>query len=176
MWESHGSPGRRDRIRAPVEKIPVPRQVTWSWDRAGSDEEGHRPGLGGPGTTAGRREGGVAVVATHRPVDGGEPRPKAPTGGQERLDMTAHRGHRGRPFEATNPVTGTLWRADQSAPPIGVALLPGSNTSRPTNRMPEWGTSGSVGGPVGEPPALPGRRRLTASAPASLPLPAAPDA
>jgi len=63
--------------------------------------------------------------------------------------MTAHRGHQRRHFETTNPVTGTLWRADQSAPPIGAALLPGSNTSRPTNRMPEWGTSGSVGGRSG---------------------------
>jgi hypothetical protein len=155
-WESHGSPCRRDRIRAPVENIPVPRQVTWSWDRAGSEEEGHRQGIGGPGTTEGRREGGVAVVADHSTVEGGEPRPKGPTGGKERLEMTARRGHQGRHFEATNPVTGTLRIADQSVTPIGVALLPGSKTSCPTNRMPSLGTSGSVGGPVGEPPALPG--------------------
>jgi hypothetical protein len=47
----------------------------------------------------------MAVVADHRTDEGGEPRPKAPTGGKERPDMTARRGHQGRHFEATNPVT-----------------------------------------------------------------------
>jgi hypothetical protein len=113
-WERHDSPCRRYRRREPVENIPVPSEVTWSWDLAGSKEQGHRQGIGGPGTTEGRREGVVAVVADHRTDEGGEPRPKAPTGGKERPDMTARRGHQGRHFEATNPVTTTLRIADQA--------------------------------------------------------------
>lgn len=50
--------------------------------------------------------------------------------------MRVRRGHQGRHFEATNPVTDTLRIADQSVTPVGVALLPGSKPSCLTNRMP----------------------------------------
>jgi len=63
--------------------------------------------------------------------------------------MTARRGHQGRHFEATNPVTRTLRIAEQGVDPSGETLLRGSKALCLTNRMPEWGTSGSVGGLAG---------------------------
>ena len=140
----------------PVETSAGLSEVRWSWDLAGSEEEGHREGIGGAGTPEGGRVRGVADVADHRTEEGGEPRPKGPTGGKERPDMTARRGHHGRHFEATPHVTMTLRIAEQGVEPHGEALLRGSQASCLTNRMPEWGTSGSVGGPAGQPPALPG--------------------
>ena len=91
----------------------------------------------------------MAVVADHRTDEGGEARPKAPTGGKARLDMTARRGHHRRHGEATPSVTNPLRLADQGVTPAGVALLWGSKTSCLTNRMPSLGTSGSVGGLLG---------------------------
>jgi hypothetical protein len=148
-WERHDSPCRRYRRREPVENIPVPSEVTWSWDLAGSKEQGHRQGIGGPGTTEGRREGIVAVVAVHRTDEGGEPRPKAPTGGKERPDMTARRGAPGEALRGHEPCHHDSTDSGPGVTPVCVALLPGSQALCLTNRMPSLGTSGSVGGPAG---------------------------
>jgi hypothetical protein len=47
---------------------------------------------------------------------------------------------------ATNPVTMALRIAEQGADPSEETLLRGSKALCLTNRMLEWGTSGSVGG------------------------------
>ena len=121
--------------------------MKWPWDLTGSKEEGHHQGIGGPGTTEGSREGVVAVVADHSTEEGGEPRPKEPTGGMERPDMMARRGHQRRHFEATSSVTNTLRIAEQGVTLVGVGRCCGAakKTSCLTNRMPSLGTSGSVG-------------------------------
>ena len=79
------------RIGEPGEHISEPSRVAWAWDLAGSDAADHPRGLGARGTTEGRRDGVVAVVAEQRPEGrrasaagraGGAPRPTGPPAGQ----------------------------------------------------------------------------------------------
>ncbi len=88
-------------------------------------------------------KGLVAVVAAQSTGEGGEVRPKRPTGGKAPSSRASAGGRQGRDFELTNP--------DHGRPGDGGARasLHGQPQLCLRNRMRAWRTSGSVGGPDG---------------------------
>ena len=103
-------------------------------------------GIGERATSEGPREGQVAVVASHSTAEGGEVRPKRPTGGKATSGRACSGPTHERDFALTNRVT---------RPPLHCGK--GSRTLCLRNRMRSLRTYGSVGGPDGQPSALPGK-------------------
>ena len=82
----------------------------------------------------------VAVVAAHSTDEGGELRPKGPTGGKAPSSRASAGGRQGRDFELTNPDHGR---------PVDCGAkvsLHGQQRLCLRNRMRELRTHGSVGG------------------------------
>ena len=88
----------------------------------------------------------VAVVAAHSTGEGGEVRPKRPTGGK----APSGRAFNGQTHERDSALTNRVTR-----PPLD--CIQGQQKLCLRNRMRELRTYGSVGGPDGQPSALPGR-------------------
>ena len=87
--------------------------------------------------------GRAAVVAAHSTEEGGEVRPKRPTGGKAPSSRASAGGRQGRDIEITN--------LDHGRPVDGGARvsLHGQQRLCLRNRMRELRTYGSVGGPGG---------------------------
>jgi hypothetical protein len=156
-WESHLSPcpipGMGDRVTKGPGHEPV-RDTTNPGSRQGSGKASAKRSL---------REGQRAVVASYSTDERGEVRPKRPTGGK----ATSGRACNGQTHESDAALTHRVTR-----PPWD--CIQGQQKLCLRNRMREWRTYGSVGGPDGQPSALPGKRRPPAYA--SLRLPGAPEA
>src|SRR5215510_4690591 len=105
--------------------------------------DGSRQGIGERATSEGPRDGEVAVVAAHSTEEGGEVRPKRPTGGKAPSSRASAGRTQGRDFELTNPDHGR---------PVDCGArvsLHGQQWFCLRNRMRDLRTSGSVGGPGG---------------------------
>src|SRR2546425_12323690 len=102
---------------------------------------GSRQGIGKASDKQSPRDGQRAVVAAHSTGEGGEVRPKRPTGGKAPSSRASAGGRQGRDFELTNP--------DHGRPVDGGARasLHGQPRLCLRNRMRELCTYGSVGGP-----------------------------
>ena len=87
----------------------------------------------------------MAVVAAHSPGESGEVRPKRPTGGKASSGRAFNGQTHERDFALTNRVT---------RPPLDCTK--GQQRLCLRNRRRSLRTSGSVGGPDGQPSALPG--------------------
>ena len=151
-WRVRGA-STRTRARKGHHKRTEARKVS------GSERQAKRP-----------ETGRVAVGAAQSTVEGGAVRPKRPTGGKAPSSSASAGRRQGRDFELTNPDHGR---------PVDCGARVSLHGQQPLclrNRMRALRTYGSVGGPGGQPPALPGRRRRIADARASLRLLAASDA
>ena len=110
---------------------------------------GSTHGIGERATSTGPRAGQGAVVAAHRTGESGEVRPKRPTGGQEASGRACKGQTHERDCALTNRVTRPPWDCTKGQQRLCLR-----------NRMRSLRTYGSVGGPDGQPSALPGKRRL----------------
>ena len=158
VWQTRsGGPGDHRPWRARA--LPPGYAPVWE-----TTHEGSRPGMGTRATSAAPGDGEAAVVAAHRTGEGRAGRPKRPPGGKAPSRSASAGRTQGRDAALTNPAHGR--------PVDGRArvALHGPQRLCVRNRMRAWRTSGSVGGPGGSPPALPGSRRSTAYARASLQL------
>jgi hypothetical protein len=157
LWHTRtGGPGDQKPWRG--RGLPLDHEPSWATTHHGS-----RQGIGKASDTRSPRKGQRAVVAAHRTGAGGAVRPKRPTGGKAPSGRAFHGQTHESDLARTNRVTSPPWDCTKGQQRLCLR-----------NRMRSWRTYGSVGGPDGQPSALPGRRRLTASA--SLQLSAAPDA
>src|SRR2546425_2419966 len=68
--------------------------------------DGSRQGIGERATSEGPRDVEVAVVAAHSTSEGGEVRPKRPTGGKAPSGRASAGGRQGRDIALTNPDHG----------------------------------------------------------------------
>jgi hypothetical protein len=68
---------------------------------------GSTQGIGEASDKRSPRDGEVAVVAAHSTGEGGEVRPKRPTGGKAPSGRASAGGRQGRDIELTNPEHGT---------------------------------------------------------------------
>ena len=146
-WESHLSPclipGMGDRVtKGPGVPWGLPPGHEPVRDTTNS---GSRQGIGKASDERSPRDGEVAVVAAHSTEEGGEVRPKRPTGGK----ATSGRACNGQTHERDSVLTNRVTR-----PPLDCIQGPQKLCLR--NRMRALRTSGSVGRPGGKPPALPG--------------------
>jgi len=94
-----GGPGDQ----RPWRRLGLPPGDEPGWDTTNS---GSTHGIGERATSKGPREGQVAVVAAHSTEEGGEVRPKRPTGGKAPSGRVSTGGRQGRDFEITNPGHG----------------------------------------------------------------------
>ena len=145
-WESHLSPcfipGLGDRVTTSP-------GVTWGFrpshepygDTTNSRKQARY--RGGERQAKHPETGRAAVVAAHSTEEGGEVRPKRPTGGKAPSSRASAGRRQGRDFELTNP--------DHGRPVDGGARvsLHGQPQLCLRNRMRELRTYGSVGGPDG---------------------------
>jgi hypothetical protein len=145
-WESHRSPCHRPGSGDRVTTGPGVRRGAATRARA---RKGHhkrteaRKGLGSERQAKRPETGRVAVVAAHSTGEGGEVRPKRPTGGKAPSGRASAARRQGRDFALTNP--------DHGRPVDGGARvsLHGQPQLCLRNRMRELRTYGSVGGPDG---------------------------
>ena len=105
-WESHLSPCTSAGKGGPADQRPWRGPGASTGRRAGNgDHERWKPArYRGRERQAKRPERDrVAVVAAHSTGDGGEPRPKGPTGGKAPSGRASAGGRQGRDIELTNP-------------------------------------------------------------------------
>src|SRR5712691_1544391 len=105
--------------------------------------QGSRQGIGTASDKRSPRKGQRAVVAAHSTDEGGEVRPKRPTGGKAPSGRASAGGRQGRDIELTNPDHGR---------PVDCGARETLRGQQPLclrNRMRELRTYGSVGGPDG---------------------------
>ena len=147
LWPTRpGGPG----AQKPWRGRGLPRDHAPSWD---TQNYGRRHGSGKGSDKRSPRKGQRAGGAAHRTGEGGEGRPKRPTGGKVPSGSACH----GQTHERDCALTHRVPR-----PPLDGTK--GQQRRCLRHRMRSLRTSGSVGGPDGHPSALPGSRPPTASA------------
>jgi hypothetical protein len=140
-WESHWSPGRRARHGGPGAHRPwrVRGASTRTRARTGDHKRpGARQGSGRERHATQPARDRMAVVASQSPEEGGEVRPKRPTGGKATSGRACSGLTHERDSALTKRVTTPPWHCWR-----------GSRKLCLRNRMRSWRTYGSVGGPDG---------------------------
>jgi hypothetical protein len=79
-----GREGRKSRGTGGPRALAVTESFRWSPSPAGNTNHGSSQGIGERATSEATQEGPEAVVAEHSTAEGGEVRPKRPTGGKAR--------------------------------------------------------------------------------------------